>query len=245
MKTVAIIQARASSTRLPGKVMMALGGKPMLQNIVERIGRAETIDEVVVATSVMKSDDVVAELLKKEGIPCFRGSLDNVLERFFLCAKQHEADIVIRFTGDNALVSPELIDEAVKVFQDSDIDYLYYKKSLPLGMCIEVFSFSALRKAYEEAKDSECLEHVTPYIRKNPEMFRVVNYENKSDEDHSGLRFTLDTPQDYEFVSRIYDFFGSNTFSFADVLKALEIHPDWIAINSSIVQKTTKYKGEA
>lgn len=244
MKTVAIIQARASSTRLPGKILMTLGGKPMLQNIVERCGRAGTVDEVVVATSDESSDDQTEEFLRSKGIPCFRGSLNNVLQRFYLCASAHQADIVIRFTADNALVAPDIIDEAVRVFKTSRIDYLYYKKSLPLGMCIEVFSFEALKKAYEAATDPECLEHVTPFLRNNPRMFNAVIYENEKDADYSHLRFTIDTPQDYEFVSRIYDHFGTNDFSFQDTLDVLKDHPDWLAINRGIVQQKVSYKGE-
>lgn len=245
VKTVAIIQARTSSTRLPGKVLMDLGGKPILINILERVERSRKVDEVVVATSDESSDDKIVDLLTAHNTRLFRGSLNNVLERFYLCAKNYAADVVIRLTADNALVAPEIIDEAVDFFLGGDIDYLYYKKSLPLGMCIEVFSFAALEKAYKEATDSECLEHVTPYIRNNRSMFRVMNYSDDSGVDHSDLRFTIDTPEDYEFVSKIYDSFESNGFSYKEILDVIDYHPEWKRINQGIEQNVVNYSGES
>ena len=243
MKKVAIIQARTSSTRLPEKVLMKLGDKPMLINIIERVARARSIDEVVVATSDEPADDKVEELLEGTGISCFRGSLDNVLERFYLCAKEHNADIVVRFTGDNALVDTGMIDEAMQVFTDEKVDYIAYKESFPIGMCIEAFTFAALERSYNEADDPDCREHVIPYIVNNPEMFKVLICTDESN-DRSDLRFTVDTPEDYEFVRRIYDRFNSNDFGYNDILKVLKDNPDWLDINKIIRQKMYEYKGE-
>lgn len=244
MNIVAIIQARVSSTRLPGKVLMKLGEKSVVENIVDRVNRSKFVDDVVVATSTESSDDEVEKVLNESGIECFRGSLDNVLERFYLCAKSKSADTIIRLTGDNALVAPDIIDEAVKEFQKQVADYLYYKTSLPLGMCVEVFTFSALERAYREAVDTECIEHVTPYIRKNPHIFKAVNYSNLKDIDYSKLRFTMDTRSDYEFVKKIYNHFKTNDFSYLDIIRSLEEHPDWIKINCEVVQNEITYSGE-
>lgn len=244
MRTIAIIQARFSSTRLPGKIMLELGGKPVIINIVERVVKAETVDEVVVATSDDTSDDKVELMLKKYGIQCFRGNLNNVLERYYLCAKDYNADIVIRLTGDNALVAPELIDEAVDVFGRSYIDYLLYKSTLPIGMCVEVFTFEALKKAYFGATDRECLEHVTPYIRCNPEMFKVLIYDDKDGKDCSELRLTIDTREDFELISKIYNCFDNNMFSYGELLSLLAKNPNFKLINNRIVQKVVAYKGE-
>lgn len=233
-----------TSTRLPGKVLMELQGKPVLQNIIERAERAKEIEEVVVATSMDESDDEIERFLHLIQVSCFRGSLENVLERFYLCACQHEAEVIVRLTGDNALVAPEIIDKAIKLFLTQGIDYLYYKSSLPLGMCIEVIRKSALEKAFMEADDPECLEHVTPYIRNNPNMFKTVLYEDKYDIDRSNLRFTMDTPEDYEFVSTIYHYFQGNDFSYEDILAAIEVHPEWVDLNKNIVQKKISYLGE-
>lgn len=243
MKTLAIIQARTTSSRLPRKILMDLGGKPLIVNIVERASRAELIDKVVVATSVEASDDIVEEVLVSRGISCFRGNLNNVLERFFLCAKEYRADIVVRLTGDNALIDPDIINEAVKVFIEKKVDYMHYKNSLPLGMCIEVFTFNALKIAYSEAKNEECLEHVTPYICCNPNKFSIVEYIDDS-KNHSDLRFTIDTMNDYNFVKKIYDSFEDNSFSYEDILRLLEKHKDWTLINNKEVQTILEYDGE-
>lgn len=245
MKTIAIIQARMSSTRLPGKILLDLNGKPVLQNIVERIERAKNVDEVIVATSNNKDDDVVELFLQEHNINVFRGSLTNVLERFYYCAKQHNADIVVRFTADNALIDPGLIDEAVSLYKRKTVDYFYYKPTLPLGMGIEIFSFSALEKAYFEANNEECLEHVTPYIKNNPGKFQIFHYEGcENENNNSALRFTMDTEEDYRFVKTIYNYFGTNEFSYNDVLNALRENPLWKNINHNIIQKTITYQGE-
>ncbi len=243
MKTVAIIQARTTSTRLPGKVLMSLGGKPLIVNIVERANRAGMVDEVVVATSDERADDIIESLLAEIGVPCFRGNLNNVLERFFLCAKEHGADIIIRLTGDNALIDSRIIDEAVRFFVNQKVDYIHYKKSLPLGMCIEIFTFNALERAYYEAENEECLEHVTPYIYCNQDKFSVIDYMD-DDKDYSDLRFTIDTINDYNFVKKIYDNFSGNSFTYEDVLNLLEKHKEWTLINQKEVQNILIYDGE-
>ena len=244
MKTVAIIQARMTSTRLPGKILLDLGGKPVLQNIVERIQRAKLIDTVVVATSVNKEDDVVEKFLRTNNINVYRGSLNNVLERFYKCAKLYKAETVLRFTADNALIAPDLIDEAITLYNQKTVDYLYYKPTLPLGMGIETFSFLTLEKAYQNATDVECLEHVTPYIKKNPQLFRFLDWQNNNEVDYSDLRFTMDTQHDYNFVSTIYNNFQSNDFTYEDVLQALAVHPEWKKINQFVKQKAITYHGE-
>ena len=243
-KIIAIIQARTSSTRLPRKILMKLGDKSILENIVDRVSRAKLVHDLVVATSTEKSDDRVEKLLEAQHINCFRGSLDNVLERFYHCAKEYKANTVIRLTADNALIAPEIIDEAIHVFMEQSVDYLYYKASLPLGMCVEIFTFKALERAFYEADDSECLEHVTPYIRKNPNIFSVLNYSDENDKNNSALRFTIDTPQDYEFVSRIYNYFTRNDFMYTDILELLARHPEWLRINHAVKQISIKYKGK-
>ena len=244
-KIVAIIQARTTSTRLPNKVLMKLGGKSIIENIVDRVSHSKHINDLVVATSIEKSDDTIETLLQDAGVNVFRGSLNNVLERFYYCAEKFNADIVIRFTADNALIAPELIDAAINAFLGINVDYLYYKEKLPLGMGIEIFTFNALKRAFSEAQDAECLEHVTPYIRENPQIFKVFKYKDKNDEDNSGLRFTIDTWQDYDFVSKVYDSFDRNTFSYSEILKLVMAHPEWIKINHDVVQNELEYNGEA
>ena len=244
MKTAAIIQARMSSTRLPGKIMLDLKGKPVLQNIAERVRTAKNIDDIIIATSAEASDDIVENFCVKAGIKVFRGSLNNVLERYYKCALRESADVIVRLTADNALIDGNIINEAVNVFSRGGIDYLSYKKGLPLGMHVEVFSFDALERSYREAKDPECLEHVTPYMIKNPEKFRVLFFRDEKDPDNSSMRFTMDTPEDYEFVKRVYDSFGSNIFSYGEILRVLSSHKELLKINQNIQQKALSYSGE-
>ena len=244
MNTVAIIQARVSSTRLPGKVLKKLGKMTSIENICERVMRAETVDEVVVATSDEISDDDLYDTLINRGFNCFRGSLDNVLERFYKCAEKYNADTVIRLTGDNPFVASEIIDEAVGTFFEKKYDYLYYKDSFPTGICVEIFTFAALKKAYEEATDPECIEHVTPYIRYNPKLFNAIHFHDETDEDLSGMRFTMDTPEDYKFVKAVYEHFGDNGFSYQDVLKFVKDNPELTSINKGIEQRKVEYKGD-
>lgn len=244
MKTVAVIQARMASERLPGKILKDLGGKPVLLNIVERARRAKYIDEVAVATSDDLSDDVVENFLKSNDIPYDRGSLENVLSRFYNCALKYKADVVIRLTADNALIDPDVIDDAVELFNEKGVDYLAYKDTLPLGMSVEIFTFDALKKSFLEATDLECLEHVTPYIYKNQDKFKVLRYTGDNEENLHHLRFTMDTADDYRFVTAVYDAFKDNQFSFTDVLELLESNKELIDINSAVVQKTVKYTGE-
>ena len=244
MRTVAIVQARMSSTRLPGKIMLPLKDKPVLQNIAERIMTAKNISGVIIATSAETSDDIVENFCVKAGIKVFRGSLNNVLERYYKCALRESADVIVRCTADNALIDGNIIDEALNVFLSGELDYLSYKNGLPLGMHVEIFSFAALEKSYNEARDPECLEHVTPYMIKNTEKFRVSFFADDKDADNSSMRFTMDTPEDYEFVKRIYASFDTNIFSYGEILRVLSEHKDFLEINQNIHQKTLRYSGE-
>lgn len=244
MKKVAIVQARMSSTRLPAKIMLPLKDKPVLQNIAERIRTAKNISGVIIATSAETSDDIVENFCMKAGIKVFRGSLNNVLERYYKCALRESADVIVRCTADNALIDGNIIDEALNVFSSGELDYLSYKNGLPLGMHVEIFSFAALEKSYNEARDPECLEHVTPYMIKNPEKFRVLFFADDKDADNSSMRFTMDTPEDYEFVKRIYASFDTNIFSYSEILRVLSEHKDFLEINQNIHQKTLRYSGE-
>ena len=244
MNVVAIIQARISSTRLPGKIMLDLNGRPVLEHIVRRISAAKNVNQTIVATSTDSSDDQVEQFCGEKQIPVFRGSLDNVLERYERCAKRYGADIIVRCTADNALICAEIIDAAVDLFTFKNLDYLSYKKSLPLGMGVEVFTMRALERAFTEAHDPECLEHVTPYIWRNPDMFQIVFYADPMDEDHSNLRFTMDEPADYELIKRIYASFSTDLFLYQDILETLAVHPEWVDLNKDVKQNTVKYRGK-
>ena len=237
MKVVAIIQARMSSERLPGKVLKELNGMPMIQCIVNRASAAKRVDNVIVATSEEMSDDKLYDFCVENDISVYRGDLNNVLKRYFDCATRENADVVIRLTGDNALIDAEILDAAIEIFENLGVDYLHYCEELPLGMHIEVFSYEALKRTIDEADDSECKEHVTLYMYKNTDKFRCVTYSEKGMENHSSLRWTIDTPEDYELVDKIYESFDSAIFTYQDILDLYEQKPELKLINENIKQK--------
>jgi spore coat polysaccharide biosynthesis protein SpsF len=237
---VGIIQARTGSTRLPGKVLMDVLGKPMLSRVIERAKRTKLIKELIVATTVKPSDDPVVRLCEVNGWTYYRGAEDDVLDRYFRAAQVHLADVVVRITSDCPLVDPGIMDTVVQVFLDDqqNVDYVannLQPVSFPRGLDVEVISFSALKKAWEQDGNLIWREHVTPYIYRHPELFRLRGVTN--DQDYSAMRWTVDTLEDLEFVRRIYSHFGNDLFSWRDVLLALENHPDWLAINRHIGQK--------
>jgi spore coat polysaccharide biosynthesis protein SpsF len=234
-RTVAIIQARMTSTRLPGKVLKEICGKPILARQIERVARARLVDLVAVATSEDASDDPIAALCAESGIPSYRGSLADVLGRFQGASEWlGPADHIVRLTGDCPLTDPAIVDACVAVHIANSADYTAngVKRSYPDGLDVEVMTASALARAAREAKDPFQREHVTPYIYGNPKIFSLdaLLYPR----DLSGLRWTVDTPADFAFVKRIFaellprdPFFG-----WRDVLALVEAHPEIAAINS-------------
>ena len=240
MKTVAIIQARMGSTRLPGKVLLDLAGEPMLARVVHRVQRARSLQEVMVATTVQPGDDAIVQLCAAHGWPCARGSQDDVLDRYYQAALASQADIVVRITSDCPLIEPEVIDQVVGALLagQPEVDYasnVQPPRTFPRGLDIEVLRFDALERAWREDVDPAWREHVTPYLYRHPERFRIHGVFNAVDLSH--LRWTVDTPEDLELVRRIYDYFDDDAFSWHDVLALLEQHPDWLEINRTVEQK--------
>ncbi len=240
MKLVAIIQARMGSTRLPGKVSLDLAGEPMLARCVNRTSRAQTPDEVVVATTVQSADDAIVDLCTERGWPCFRGSEDDVLDRYYRAAIAHHADVVVRITSDCPLIEPGVVDRVVQEFLDLQpgIDYacnVLPRRTFPRGLDIEVMRFDVLERAWREDPNPAWREHVTTYIQGNPNLFHIHGITNEVDYSH--MRWTVDTPEDLAFVRCIYDHFGHDRFSWREVLVVLEGHPEWLGINRHVKQK--------
>ena len=240
MRNVAIIQARMGSTRLPGKVLQDLAGEPMLARVVNRTGRAKTIQEVVIATTTNVLDDVIVELCKARDWSWFRGSEEDVLDRYYQAAKKYQADLIVRITSDCPLIEPEIVDQVVQEFLERwpELDYAtntWPQRTFPQGLDTEVMSRDALDRAWHEDRNPTWREHVTPYIYRNPDRFRIHNV--LSQVDYSAMRWTVDTTEDLTFVRQIYDYFDHDGFSWHEVLKALEEHPEWLEINRHIQQK--------
>lgn len=240
MKVVAIIQVHMGSTRLPGKVLKDLADEPMLARVVNRTRRAQTLDEVVVATTVQRADEAIVHLCAERGWPCFRGSEEDVLDRYYRAAVAHQADVVVRITSDCPLIEPEIVDRVVHEFleRQPEVDYACNtlpRRTFPRGLDTEVMRFDVLEQAWREDDNPAWREHVTPYIQRHPDLFHIHGIVNEVDYSH--MRWTVDTPQDLAFVRRIYDHFGHDRFSWREVLAALDQHPEWLEINRHVQQK--------
>ncbi len=246
-KIVAIIQARVGSTRLPGKVLLDLKGKTVLNHVVDRVKKSKYIDEVIVATTDLEQDDKIVDECKKIGCKYFRGSESDVLSRYYLCAKENKADIVIRITSDCPLIDHLVIDEMLGFYLKSNYRLVtnagdIHNRTYPRGLDTEIFDFNALENAYKNANKDYQKEHVTPYIYENEKDI----YYYKNDIDYSKYRLTLDTKEDFELIKRIYDFLyiDSKDFYLDDILKVMITNKQLENINSHIKQKALKTEGE-
>lgn len=241
-KTVAVIQARMGSTRLPEKVLMDIGSKPMLWHVYERAKCAALVDRAVVATSVEPEDDAIETFCEERGIPCHRGSEADVLDRYHETAVAENAATVVRLTGDCPLLSPPVIDRVIGAYQQSDADYVtnIMEYTHPDGLDVEVFDVEALATAQAEATTPQQREHVTVYIRES-DAFETQNVENVLDlsryeftDPETVMRWTVDYPEDLEFVRAVYDRLtddGHWVFDQQSVLELLEREPSLLSIN--------------
>jgi|TARA_B100001964_G_scaffold244307_1_gene325247 spore coat polysaccharide biosynthesis protein SpsF (cytidylyltransferase family) len=230
------VQARMASTRLSSKVLLdiAIAGRPMLWYVVRRAQRATTVQQVVVATSDQPANDAVANFCIDHAIDCFRGSEDDVLDRYYRAARYFGAGTIVRITGDCPLIDPEIIDKVVGVYQDGGYDYVSntLPSTYPDGLDTEVFSVAALECAWRDAKWRSEREHVTPYFRKHPKLFRVGNV--VCEMDLSDWRWTVDELRDLEFVQAVYSQMGDGPFGMVDMLDLLRRHPELAEINAGI-----------
>jgi spore coat polysaccharide biosynthesis protein SpsF len=218
-----------TSTRLPGKVLLPIEGKPMILQQIERLQRCQTLEQIVVATSVDPSDDPLVEVLTEAGIECVRGPLDDVLARFVLVLKQYKADVVVRLTGDCPLACPEIVDQVVDAFHASSADYLSNTllPTYPDGLDVEVLTSQTLFEIGDLSADPDEHEHVTLGIYRRPDRFRVANFVDPEGSDRSRLRWTVDNEGDFAFVSKIYSHFlpAKPNFDYADIVHFLETNP--------------------
>ena len=230
-----IVQARMGSSRLPGKVMMKLDDKnPIIYYVIEQLKHCNFVDEIVVATTVLKEDDVIENFVRKNNIKCFRGSEQDVLDRYYQCAKNYSLSAVVRITSDNPLVDPDIIDKIVTLFKTNDYDYVSNEQppTFPLGYAVEVFSFSALETAWKKAELPSEREHVTPYFYKNKEVFEQINYGKSTN--LPNVRCTLDTEHDYNLIKTIVQKINHRPILFNHVVKLFENEPELFNINKHV-----------
>jgi spore coat polysaccharide biosynthesis protein SpsF len=246
MKTAAIIQARMSSTRLPGKVLLPLGNNTVLGQVIQRVKSCRRLDEVIIATTDAPEDDAIVRECERLQTAWFRGSLTDVLARYHAAARARAVEVVVRITSDCPLLDNILLDTMVEKFRAASqnapgLDYLSntLRRTYPRGLDAEIFTFAALKKSHEQAAADFEREHVTPYIYRHPELFRLFSYE--AAEDHSDHRWTLDTPEDYQLLQAVYQEFGrtEGLFSTAAVLNFLRKYPELAKLNAHVEQKKT------
>jgi spore coat polysaccharide biosynthesis protein SpsF len=191
-----------------------------------------------VATTVEPADDPIVELARREGWPVERGSEHDLLDRYVQAARSHHADVVARITSDCPLIDPEVVDQVVEAFEDAAVDYASNTlppRTFPLGLDVEVMTMDSLERAWRDDANPAWREHATPYLYRHPERFSLLRVPNEVD--LSGHRWTVDTPEDYELVGRIYGSFGHDRFTWREALAVVEAHPEWAELNASVHQK--------
>jgi len=261
-RVVAIIQGRMSSSRLPGKILADIAGQPMLQRVFVRTSRAATVTETIFATTTDPSDDPVAEYCEFSGIPFTRGSLYDVLDRYYQTAKQAKADVVVRITADCPVIDPALIDDVVRTVtsDQSTVDFAAnrlpppWNRTYPIGLDTEVCTFAALERAWKEAKEPQHREHVMPYFYEGVELSAISRQQSEGisprgfriallnhTTDFGDYRWTVDTPEDLEFMRQVYSRFdGRDDFTWKEVLDLVHNEPQLMQINAAVKHKTLK-----
>ena len=241
MRKLIIVQARMGSSRLPGKVLKEVCGKTLLEHLIVRLKRVKQADKIVIATTIKEEDIPIVAMCKKLDVPFYRGSEEDVLSRYYEAALQYKGDLIVRVTSDCPLIDPCIIDSVVSFYINNQdkVDYVSncLNRTYPRGMDVEVFSFSILKEAHEEAKENHEREHVTPFIISRPSRYRLHNIEHSTNLSH--YRLTIDTSEDLDLVKKIFKelFFTNHKFTMRDILSVMEANPDWIKINSHVKQR--------
>ena len=236
MNVISIIQARMSSSRLPNKVLLDLEGKPVLERIYQRLQRSKIVDKIVIATSDDISDDPIGLLCSQIHIPIYRGSLDDVLSRFYFAAQLNNADIIVRITGDCPVVDAGIVDELIEKVLTNSYDYACLSGEFPDGLDCSVMTFDSLEDAHLNARLASDREHVCPFIEKQPQKFKIYNYYKFTNLGHH--RWTLDEEDDYKLIGEIFKnlVHKNKYFNYQDILNFLENNPLLKDINSHIAR---------
>ena len=237
MNTEIYIQARMNSIRLPGKALKEIAGKSLLEILIERLRHVTKASTACVLTTVNAIDEPIIALCQKLQIPFFRGSQEDVLGRYYACALERKSDRIVRITADCPLMDPAIVDEVITAFSQG-VDYVSntITRTFPRGMDVEIFSVAALKKAHVQAKSDSEREHVTLYMYRHPEQFRLRNVSSKKN--LSFLRLTVDTQEDFDTVKNIFEniYPQNSSFTLQDIVEGVAKHPDWI-VNKNIQQK--------
>lgn len=241
MNILVIIQARMGSTRLAGKVLMDLEGETVLARVVRRLERSQQVTKIVVATTVEPGDEAIVRECGRLQVSCFRGSEQDVLDRYYRAAHANAADAVVRVTSDCPLIDATLVDETAVVLKNQEADYAsnVFPRTYPRGLDTEVFTVAALDRAWSEAREPHQREHVTPYLYEHPQTFRLASLSGAVD--YSRYRWTLDTREDLELLRAIYSRFNRrDDFSWQEVVHLMEREPELVELNSRVLQKSVR-----
>jgi len=237
-KVNAIIEARMGSTRLPGKTMMQIVGKPSIELLVERLRLAKKIDDIILATTTKHEDDVIEDFCRRKNVLCFRGSSEDVLNRVYNAAKAYETDIIVEVTGDCPLLDPWLIDDCINIFLNSQYDYLsnFIEQSYPPGIDVQIFTFRVLEEMEKLAKEQKYREHVSLYILKHPTKYKMHNVAAPIELTYPDRHLELDEYKDYELIRLIYEnlYFKNPQFTTSEIIALLKEHPEWLEINKDV-----------
>jgi spore coat polysaccharide biosynthesis protein SpsF len=241
MKIVATIEARMTSSRLPGKVLLPASGIPMLQHLVNRLRAVPSLDGIVLATTTNETDDALEAFAGQISINCFRGSEEDVMSRVIGAAASVNADLVVEITGDCPIIDPQIIEQTIRMYHANPADYVSnaHIRSYPDGMDTQVFLLETLKHSASMTEDQLDHEHVTLHIRNHPEIFRHVHLVAPPELHWPELGLTLDEPADYELLKRIIEHFENTNplFSCLDVIRLLREKPEWVAINQEVLRK--------
>lgn len=241
MKTVATIEARMASSRLPGKVLLEAAGRAMLSHLVRRLRAVPSLQDIVLATTTHATDEVLARVAAAEGINCFRGSEDDVMARVVGAAESVGADVIVEITGDCPIIDPEIVEQTIRMFLANDAQYVSnsHVRSYPDGMDTQVFRLDSLKRSLAMTTDPLDHEHVTLHIRHHPELFPAIHLVAPPELHWPELGLTLDEREDYELLKLIIEHFGETTplFSCLDAVRLLRARPEWVAVNEMIARK--------
>lgn len=242
MTTIAIIQARMSSTRLPGKILKKINGNVILDYVIDRLRFCKRLDNIVLATTTSKKDDILEQYSVKKSIDYFRGSEEDVLSRYYYAVKKFKADIIVRITSDCPLIDPEIVDEVIKKHIEGSSDYTanIIKRTFPRGLDVEVFNFDVLEADFKNANKKHQREHVTPYIKEHPEKFKLKNIEAKGRIKRPDIRIAVDTVEDFKLIKKIIQYFNNLNFKTEEIIDFLDRNPDILEINKNIKQKSVR-----
>jgi len=241
MKFVATIEARMTSSRLPGKVLLDAGGKPMLEHLVNRLKQVPSLGGICLATTVNSTDDCLEAFAKSQGISWFRGSEDDVMLRVLGAGEACGADVIVEITGDCPIVDPRIVEQAIRMYCNNPCDYVTngHIRSYPDGMDVDVFSLAALKRSAAMTNDPLDHEHVKLHLRMHPELFKTIHLVAPPHLHWPDLGLVLDEPKDYELLKNIIGHFGTANpfFSCDEAVALLHRHPEWLAINEGVYRK--------